>query len=131
MTKMVHSCIRVLNDDVSIDWYKQAFDLEIVDQLDFDSFRLTYLANAASGFELELTLNKDRTEAYSLGDGYAHLAFVVEDVDAHRAALTAKGIDVGNLVDFAPGGDLVARFFFATDPDGYKIEVIQKGGRFQ
>ena len=130
MTKMVHSCIRVLNDDVSIDWYKQAFDLDVVDQLDFATFRLTYLANPASGFELELTLNKDRTEAYDLGAGYGHLAFVVENVDAHHAALTAKDIDVGDLVDFAPGGDLVARFFFATDPDGYKIEVIQKGGRF-
>ncbi|MEL6465727.1 MAG: VOC family protein [Pseudomonadota bacterium] len=130
MAKMVHSCIRVLNDDISIDWYKQAFDLDVVDQLDFESFRLTYMANSASGFELELTVNKDRTAAYDLGDGYAHLAFVVENVDAHHAVLTAKGIDVGSLVDFAPGGDLVARFFFATDPDGYKIEVIQKGGRF-
>ena len=130
MPKMVHSCIRVLDDARSIAWYKDAFDLDIVDQLDFDSFRLTYLANAASGFELELTVNKDRTDPYELGDGYAHLAFVVDDVDAHHAALTGKGLDIGNLVDFAPGGDLVARFFFATDPDGYKIEVIQKGGRF-
>jgi len=130
MAKMVHSCIRVLDDEISIAWYKKAFDLDVADQLDFESFRLTYLANAASGFELELTVNKDRTEAYDLGDGYAHLAFVVENVDAHHADLTAKGIEVGNLVDFAPGGELVARFFFATDPDGYKIEVIQKGGRF-
>jgi len=131
MTKMVHSCIRVLDDATSITWYKQAFDLDIVDQLDFETFRLTYLANAESGFELELTVNKDRTKAYDLGDGYAHLAFVVDDVDAHHAALIAKGLEVGNLVDFAPGGARVARFFFATDPDGYKIEVIQKGGRFQ
>lgn len=131
MTKMVHSCIRVLDDARSIDWYKQAFGLDIVDQLDFETFRLTYLANAESTFELELTLNKERSEPYDLGDGYAHLAFVVEDVDAHHAALLAKDMKVGKLVDFAPAGDLVARFFFATDPDGYKIEVIQKGGRFQ
>lgn len=130
MTKMVHSCIRVLDDERSTAWYKMAFDLDVVDQLDFENFRLSYLANAASGFELELTLNKARQEQYDLGDGYAHLAFVVDDVDAHHAALTSQGIEVGDLVDFAPGGDLVARFFFATDPDGYKIEVIQKGGRF-
>lgn len=130
MTQMVHSCIRVLDDAKSITWYKDAFDLDIVDQLDFESFRLTYLANKHSGFELELTLNKERTEPYDLGDGYAHLAFVVEDADALHAQLIEKRIEVGNLVDFAPGGDLVARFFFATDPDGYKIEVIQKGGRF-
>ncbi|MEM9250033.1 MAG: VOC family protein [Pseudomonadota bacterium] len=131
MTKMVHSCIRVRDDARSIDWYKTAFGLEVVDQLDFETFRLTYLANTQSGFELELTLNKERTEPYAMGDGYGHLAFVVEDVDAHHAALTARGVDVGELVDFAPGGTFVARFFFATDPDGYKIEVLQRGGRFQ
>lgn len=130
MMKMVHSCIRVLDDHRSIAWYKAAFDLDVVDQLDFEAFRLTYLANAASGFELELTLNKTRETPYDLGDGYGHLAFVVDDVDAHHDAMTTKGLEVGDLVDFAPGGDLVARFFFATDPDGYKIEVIQKGGRF-
>ncbi|MEM6635796.1 MAG: VOC family protein [Pseudomonadota bacterium] len=130
MAKMVHSCIRVLDDDRSIDWYKKAFGLEIADQLDFETFRLTYLSNAASGFELELTLNKERTEPYVLGDGYAHLAFVVADADAHHTSMASNGLEVGGLVDFAPGGALVARFFFATDPDGYKIEVIQKGGRF-
>lgn len=130
MTKMVHSCIRVLDDDRSIAWYKDVFDLDVVDQLDFENFRLTYLANAAAGFELELTLNKARKEPYDLGDGYAHLAFVVGDADAHHAGLSAQGIDIGDLVDFAQGDDLIARFFFATDPDGYKIEVIQKGGRF-
>ncbi|MBO9398506.1 VOC family protein [Shimia sp. R9_1] len=131
MAKMVHSCIRVLEDDRSIAWYKSAFDLDIVDQLDFESFRLTYLANKESGFELELTLNKDRTTPYELGDGYAHLAFVVEDVTAYHKTMIAKGLDVGELVEFAPDGELVARFFFATDPDGYKIEVLQKAGRFK
>ncbi len=128
--KMVHSCIRVMDDATSVAWYKTAFDLDIVDQLDFESFRLTYLADKHSGFELELTLNKDRTEPYQLGDGYAHLAFVVEDADALHAHLIEKGIEVGDLIDFAHSGDLVARFFFATDPDGNKIEIIQKGGRF-
>ncbi|MBO9402683.1 VOC family protein [Shimia sp. R9_3] len=131
MAKMVHSCIRVLEDDRSISWYKSAFDLDIVDQLDFESFRLTYLANKESGFELELTLNKGRTTPYELGDGYAHLAFVVEDVVAYHKTMIAKGLDVGELVEFAPDGELVARFFFATDPDGYKIEILQEAGRFK
>lgn len=130
MAKMVHSCIRVLDDERSIGWYERAFGLTVADQLDFESFRLTYLSNAETGFELELTVNKDRTEPYDLGDGYGHLAVVVDDVDAHHAAMEKGGMDVGKLVDFAPAGELIARFFFATDPDGYKIEVIQKGGRF-
>ena len=35
------------------------------------------------------------------------------------------------LVDFAPGGDVIARFFFVADPDGYQIEVLQRGGRYE
>jgi lactoylglutathione lyase len=52
-------------------------------------------------------------------------------VDTEHARFTAEGFTVGRLVDFRNGDDLVARFFFATDPDGYKIEVIQRGGRFR
>ena len=36
-----------------------------------------------------------------------------------------------NIVDFAPGGTPITRFFFIEDPDGYKIEVLQRGGRFK
>ena len=131
MAKMVHSCIRVRDDAVSIAWYKKAFDLEVADQLDFESFRLTYLSNAQTGFELELTVNKARTTPYELGEGYAHLAVVVDSADAHHAAMSKEGLEVGDIVDFAPGGTRIARFFFATDPDGYKIEVIERGGRFR
>lgn len=130
MAKMVHSCIRVLDDARSIDWYERAFGLKVADQLDFEAFRLTYMSNAETGFELELTLNKERTEPYDLGDGYGHLAVVVDSADDLHARMAGQGMEVGKLIDFAPGGDPVARFFFATDPDGYKIEVIQKGGRF-
>ena len=131
MAKMIHSMIRVLDDAVSIAWYREAFGLEIAEQLDFESFRLTYLSNAETGFELELTLNKGRTEPYELGDGYGHLAVAVDDVDAEHARLQAAGMAVGKLIDFAPDGDVIARFFFVTDPDGYKIEVLQRAGRYQ
>ena len=131
MAKMIHSMIRVLDDEVSIDWYRRAFGLEIAEQLDFESFRLTYLANDETGFELELTLNKGRTEPYELGDGYGHLAVAVDDVDAEYARLQEEGMTVGKLIDFAPDGEVIARFFFVTDPDGYKIEVLQRAGRYQ
>ena len=56
---------------------------------------------------------------------------MVDNVDAEHARFAAEGLAAGQLVDFRNGEVLVARFFFATDPDGYKIEVIQKGGRFR
>lgn len=89
-----------------------------------------YLSNGESGTELELTVNKGRTEPYDLGDGYGHVAFSVDDVDATHARLEEIGFAPRKLVDFAPGGEVIARFFFIKDPDGYEIEVLQRGGRY-
>jgi lactoylglutathione lyase len=131
MAKMIHSMIRVLDEARSIEFYRTAFGLEVADRLDFDSFTLIYLSNAETGFELELTVNKSQTEPYDLGNGYGHLAVSVEDVDALHAKLTDAGYAPRKLVDFAPAGEVIARFFFIQDPDGYEIEVLRRGGRFQ
>ena len=122
--------IRVLDEARSVSFYSTAFGLVVAERLDFDSFTLIYLSNAETGFELELTVNKGRTDPYVLGDGYGHLALSVSDVDAAHARMTAAGLAPRKLVDFAPAGSVIARFFFIADPDGYQIEVLQRGGRY-
>ena len=134
MAKAIHSMVRVLDEARSVDFYRTAFALEVADRLDFGTFTLVYLRNGEADFEVELTVNKGRTEPYDLGDGYGHIAFCVDDVDAEHARLTAAGLSPRKLVDFAPGGpgtDPIARFFFIQDPDGYEIEVLQRHGRYQ
>ncbi len=131
MAKAVHSMIRVLNEQKSVDFYEIAFGLKIHERIDFESFTLVYLRNDQSEFELELTINKGRTEPYNLGDGYGHLAFIVDDLDAEHNRLTNAGLEPRKLVDFKNGEETVARFFFIADPDGYQIEVIQKAGRYK
>ena len=130
MARYIHSMIRVLDEARSIAFYEQAFGLSVADRLDFDDFTLIYLSNQDSETELELTVNKGRSTPYDLGDGYGHIAFSVEDVDATHARLEAAGLAPRKLVDFAPGGEVIARFFFIADPDGYQIEVLQRGGRY-
>ena len=130
MPKMIHSMIRVKDEAASLAFYKDAFGLEIVERLDFENFSLIYLANGESTFELELTVNKGREEPYDLGDGYGHLAISVTDVEAEHKRLTELGYAPRKLVDFAPAGEVIARFFFIKDPDGYEIEVLQRGGRY-
>lgn len=130
MAKAIHSMIRILNEPRSVAFYDTAFGLKVADRLDFDSFTLIYLSNPEQGFELELTLNKDRTDPYNLGDGYGHFAVSVEDVDAEHARMTEAGLAPRKLVDFQNAGKTIARFFFIADPDGYQIEVLQRGGRF-
>lgn len=131
MAKMIHSMIRVLDEQRSVDFYGKAFGLSVAERVVFDGFTLIYLSNPQTGFELELTVNAGRDQAYDLGDGYGHLAVSVEDIEDEHRRFSELGLKVGKLVDMARDGKPFARFFFATDPDGYRIEVLQRGGRFQ
>ena len=130
IAKAVHSMIRIRDEARSVAFYKAAFGLEVADRFDFPTFTLVYLSNAESAFELELTINKDQASAYDLGNGYGHLAVVVADVDVARAEAVKAGVPATECRDFQHEGTTLARFFFMTDPDGYKIEVIRRGGRF-
>ncbi len=131
MAKLVHSMIRVLEEARSIDFYDKAFGLKVAERVPFDGFTLIYLSNPETGFELELTVNDGKAEAYDLGNGYGHLAVTVEDIEAEHKRFTDLGLTVGKLVEMPRDGKPFAKFFFVTDPDGYKTEVIQRGGRFQ
>ncbi len=130
MTKPVHAMIRVRDEARSRDYYSRAFGLEPSDRFDFPDFTLVYLRDKASPFELELTVNKDREKEYDLGDGYGHIAFVVDDLEAEHARFKSEGFPAGDIKELKHEETPLAKFFFATDPDGYKIEVIQRGGRF-
>jgi len=123
--------IRVIEEARSVDFYQRGFALKIADRLDFETFTLVYLSNAETEFEVELTINKGRTEPYSLGDGYGHIAFSVDDLDAEHARFESLGFNPRKIVEFNREGTLLARFFFVEDPDGYKIEVLQRHGRFK
>lgn len=123
--------IRVLDEDRSLAFYDKAFGLKVADRLDFPEFTLVYLSNPESEFELELTINKGTTAPYELGNGYGHLAVSVDDLDAEHSRFEAAGLAPRKLVEFAPAGTVVARFFFVADPDGYQIEVLERGGRFK
>lgn len=130
MAKPIHSMIRVLDEARSLEFYRRAMGLDIAARIDFDSFSLIYLRDPAATFELELTINNDRTEPYDLGDGYGHLAVAVDDLDATRATMLEAGAAPGGINELKHGGALLGRFFFVKDPDGYSIEVLQKAGRF-
>ncbi len=131
MAKAIHSMIRVLDEQRSIEFYSSAFNLGVYDRLDFETFTLVYLRNEETTFELELTVNKSQTEPYDLGNGYGHLAVCVDDLDAEHQRIDKLGYAPKDIVDFDHEGQLLARFFFIKDPDGYDIEVLQRHGRFQ
>ena len=131
MAKAIHTMIRVVDLDRSVDFYKRAFSLDVADRFDFDGFSLVYLRNAENDFEIELTWNKGREEPYTHGDGYGHVAVCVNDVRAEHQRFVAQGLEPLDVKEFHREGALMARFFFVQDPDGYKIEVLERHGRYQ
>jgi lactoylglutathione lyase len=131
VAKAIHMMIRVLDEGRSVDFYRRAFGLATAERMDFDGFTLVYLRNPENDFEIELTVNKGRTEPYPLGEGYGHVAFAVDDLDAEHARFKAEGFAPRDIVEFTRDGALLARFFFVADPDGYKIEVLQRHGRYR
>ncbi|HTV94884.1 MAG TPA: VOC family protein [Steroidobacteraceae bacterium] len=129
MPKLIHAMIRVLDLDRSTEFYRRGFGLEESHRMEFPTFTLLYLREPRSGFEIELTWNKGQTEPYAHGAAYGHLAFCVEDLEGHRALMQRLGHAVGDLKELvAPNS--AARFYFVTDPDGYKIEVLQQAGHY-
>jgi lactoylglutathione lyase len=130
MAKAIHSMVRVMEEARSVSFYQKAFGLSVKDRFDFDGFTLVYLKNPENDFEVELTVNHGRTEAYTHGTGYGHLAVSVDDVDAAHAQITTQNFNPTPVKEFHRDGSLMAKFFFVTDPDGYKIEVLQRHGRF-
>lgn len=127
---MIHTCLRVFHLETSSQFYQRAFDMSEYARYEFETFTLLYLRSSDATFELELTHNHDRTTPYQLGDGYGHLAVASSNLEeAHEKAKSAGG-NPTEIKSLQHAGSLLGRFFFATDPDGYKIEVLAREGRF-
>lgn len=131
MAKPIHMMIRVMEEERSVDFYRRAFGLEVADRYAFDSFTLAYLRGPEDDFEIELTINHGRAEPYVQGTAYGHVAFVVDDAAAEHERFTAEGFEPDPVKEFHREGALMARFFFVTDPDGYRIEVLERHGRYR
>ncbi|MGO0791599.1 lactoylglutathione lyase [Herbaspirillum seropedicae] len=129
--RMLHTMLRVGNLDRSIDFYTQVLGMKLLRKNDYPDGKFT-LAFVGYGEErdhtvLELTHNWD-TDSYDLGTGYGHIAIEVDDAYAACDAVKAKGSTVTREAGPMKHGKTVIAF--VTDPDGYKIEFIQKKEQF-
>lgn len=128
-TSYIHTCYRILDPARSEDFYVNKLGMKKVGEMDLGSATNHFFAmeeDPASPM-LELTQNHDRTEPYDKGDGYAHVAFVVDDLEGTVESLKGQGVNVTlePKTLTADGNDY--RIAFIEDPDGYKIELVQQG----
>ncbi|MBP6115908.1 MAG: lactoylglutathione lyase [Neisseriaceae bacterium] len=125
--RLLHTMLRVGDLDRSIRFYEDVLEMRLLRKEDYESGRFT-LAFLGYGDEsthtvLELTHNWD-TKSYDLGNGYGHIAIAVADAAAACDAARAKG---GKVVrEAGPMNHGTTVIAFIEDPDGYKIEFIQK-----
>ena len=126
--RMLHTMLRVGDLQKSLDFYTEVLGMKLLRKSDYPDGKFT-LAFVGYGEEkdhtvLELTHNWD-TAKYDLGNAYGHIALEVQDAYKACEAVRAKG---GKVVREAGpmkhGATVIA---FVEDPDGYKIEFIQRG----
>ncbi len=125
--RLLHTMLRVGNLDQSIAFYQDVLDMKLLRKQDYPEGRFT-LAFIGYGDEanhtvIELTHNWD-TDRYDLGTGYGHIAIEVDDAAAACDAVRARGGKVTREAGPMKHGSTVIAF--VEDPDGYKIEFIQK-----
>ena len=125
--RMLHTMLRVGNLDRSLAFYTEVLGMKLLRRKDYPDGRFT-LAFVGYGEEsshtvLELTHNWD-TESYDLGKGYGHIAIEVEDAYRTCEEVKARGGKVTREAGPMKHGTTVIAF--VEDPDGYKIEFIQK-----
>jgi lactoylglutathione lyase len=123
-SRFVHTCIRVRDAEASIAFYG-LLGFELRGRLNFESAYNVYLGLPADGDTLELTVNVGREEPYELGDGYNHMALVTDDLDALLTSLAEHGIEP-ERAPYGPGGRHEYRICFVADPDGYRVELIDR-----
>lgn len=125
--RLLHTMLRVGDLDRSLAFYQQVLGMKLLRQKDYPEGRFT-LAFVGYGDEahstvLELTHNWD-TDSYDLGQGYGHIAIEVDNAAAACEAVRAKGGTVTREAGPMKHGSTVIAF--VEDPDGYKIEFIEK-----
>ncbi|GAA0783018.1 MULTISPECIES: lactoylglutathione lyase [Pseudomonadati] len=128
MSQLLHTMIRVGNLERSITFYTEVMGMKLLRQSENPEYKYT-LAFVGFGEEstgqavIELTYNWG-VEQYELGTGFGHLAIGEEDIYARCAAIAAAGGKVTRAPGPVAGGK--TEIAFVEDPDGYKIELIQK-----
>jgi lactoylglutathione lyase len=124
---LIHTCYRITNIDRSVEFYR-ALGFEEKGRLPIrDEAINVFMGLPDDGDQprLELTYNVGQDEPYDLGTGYGHIAITTGELDAALERLAAQGIEPERPPYTVRDGG--PRLCFVRDPDGYRIEIIERG----
>jgi lactoylglutathione lyase len=129
VSKLVHTCYRVLDLERSIEFYEKLGMEELRRVPIRDEATNVFMGLPGDGARLELTYNHGRAEPYEIGTGYGHIAISVEELDATLERLAEVGIEPERPPYTVREGG--SRLCFVRDPDGYRIEIIESSATAQ
>jgi lactoylglutathione lyase len=114
----IHRCTHVLDKEASIAFYEEALGLKVAHEMgpEDGSWSNTFLVDENTGFEIELTWNRGRTEPYDNGGDDTHIAFRVDDYDAFHDLHEKMGCIVFENPHMG--------IYFIADPEGQWIEIL-------
>ena len=125
--RMLHTMLRVGDLDKSIAFYTEVMGMKLLRRRDNEEYRYTLAfvgyQEETEGAVLELTHNWDTSE-YDLGNGYGHIALEVDDIYATCGVIEKLNGKISRAPGPVKGGKTIIAF--VEDPDGYKIELIEK-----
>ena len=124
MAELIHTCYRVLDLERSVAFYEKLGFEELRRMPIRDEATNCFMGLPDDGARLELTHNHDRSEPYEIGTGYGHIAITAEDLDGTLERLASIGIEPEKPPYTVREGG--SRLCFVRDPDGYRIELIEK-----
>ena len=124
MSELIHTCYRVLDPEGSVAFYEKLGFEELRRSPIRDEATNIYMGLPGDGERLELTHNHDTTEPYEIGTGYGHIAITVDDLDGTLERLAELGIEPEKPPYTVHDGG--SRLCFVRDPDGYRIELLEK-----
>lgn len=128
--RYLHTMLRVMDMDKSVDFYTRHLGMKELRRRDFPDGRFTLVflgyGDEAENTVLELTHNWDQEEAYDQGGAFGHLAVAVPDVYGVCESLEKEGVSVPRKPGPMKFGASQTHMAFIEDPDGYRIELIQR-----
>ena len=126
--RMLHTMLRVKDLTKSISFYTETLGMQLIRKQEFPDgkFTLAFVGYGAedSNTVIELTHNWDQYDSYDLGEGYGHIALGVPDIQSTCKDLRAAGANIVREPGPMKHGTTVIAF--VEDPDGYKIELIER-----
>ena len=121
--KLAHTMLRTGSPEEMIEFYEEAFDMELKCKSENDTFTLYFLGHPGQTAQIELTYNHGEEDEYEKGRGFGHIAIHSPEGMKLQEAYD-KAVEAGGE-DYRPPGECPGHYAFVKDPEGYEVEILK------